>query len=352
MPMLKKTSNYFWLNCLIKFCSFQNFPLTNFIQLDDNVFVYAIEQSFLLVIIIGRWILPKGQMSRDKLSNLLLVMIGKACDITDFFTLFSHKNVALDRTFTYVVLVVWSLSVFQFPISFTEAREDNVIIRFHRDRQYMKVVVRTLNVCLKTEIWSILGAIFMQEFPFLVCRSYAVGALGIVDDTIIFFLFKNSLIIAMYLYRLISLCLEMDPYSDLRTAVVETEIKNGGKSLTIQEINNKEETVTHNLFLNKHSEAFPNETQNKRLEEITNTHHTMNLENVDKQEKVCPEKTADTNSAKSEKSHQETKYDHHIRNLNNVDKQKNPIYVQKLLQIQTQQKFRRISKKPNLNIAI
>lgn len=193
----------------------------NLIPLANDVFVYVVEQSFLLVMIIGRWAMPKGQMSRDKLSNLVLVMIGKACDITDFFTLFSNKSVFLDRTFTLVVLVAWSLSVLQFPISFTESRENNLVISFHRDKQYMKVVVRTLNVCLKTEIWSILAAIFMQEFPFLVCRSYAVGALGIVDDTIIFFLSKNSLIISMYLYRLVSLCLETDPYSDVRAVVAE-----------------------------------------------------------------------------------------------------------------------------------
>lgn len=195
--------------------------------MDDDVFVYAIEQSFLLVMIIGRWTLPKGQMSRDKLSNLLLVLIGKASDMTDFFTLFSHKSVVENRTFTFVVLVVWSLSVFQFPISFTEFRDENIVIGIHRDRQYMQVIVRTLNKCLKTEIWGILASILMQEFPFLVCRSYAVGKLGIVDDTIIFFLFKNSLIISMYLYRLVSLCLETDPYGDVKTFVLEPETING-----------------------------------------------------------------------------------------------------------------------------
>ena len=223
---------------------------SEFIQLDDEVFVYTVEQTFLLFMIIGRWTLPKGQMSRDKLSNLLLVLIGKACDMTDFFTLFSHRNVAKDRSFTIVVLMVWSLSVFQFPISFTESRDDDVVISIHRNRQYMQVAVRTLNVCLKTEIWSILASIFMQEFPFLVCRSYAVGALGIVDDTIIFFLFKNCLIIAMYLYRLVSLCLETDPYRDLATAVVEAEIEDRNNSIIRHEGDRKEETVTLDLTLN------------------------------------------------------------------------------------------------------
>lgn len=230
----------------------QNFPLTNFIQLDDNVFVYAIEQSFLLVIIIGRWILPKGQMSRDKLSNLLLVMIGKACDITDFFTLFSHKNVALNRTFTYVILVVWSLSVFQFPISFTESRDNNLVISIHKDRQYMKVVVRTLNLCFKTEIWSILTSISMQELPFLICRCYAIGALGIVDDTIIFFLSKNSLIISMYLYRLVSLCLEADPgeNSCASTTVEKLEIKERDGIVTAHEREDFRKEISFDLSAN------------------------------------------------------------------------------------------------------
>eukprot|EP00105_Crassostrea_gigas_P030359 XP_011452636.1 PREDICTED: transmembrane protein 26-like [Crassostrea gigas] len=276
----------------------QNLLNRNFISLDDDVFVYAIEQSFLLVMIIGRWALPKGQMSRDKLSNLLLVMIGKACDITDFFTLFSHKNVALDRTFTHVVLVVWSLSVFQFPISFTESRNDNVAISIHRDRQYMKIIVRTLNVCFKTEIWSILAAIFMQEFPFLVCRSYAVGALGIVNDSIIFFLFKNSLIISMYTYRLVSLCLEMDPYSDLRTAVVETEITNGRQTMTIQGIDDEEEIVTLDISANKQSEvdSRPNETHHQNFQENDYQQQTMNVKTVNKRikPKICPENVKDS----------------------------------------------------------
>lgn len=184
-------------------------------------------------------------------------MIGKACDITDFFTLFSSKNVALDRTFTYVVLVVWSLSVFQFPISFTESRDDNIVINIHKDKQYMKVVVRTLNLCFKTEIWSILASIFMQELPFLICRCYAIGALGIVDDTILFFLSKNSLIISMYLYRLVSLCLEADPGENtcMSTAVEKFKIKERDGIVTAHQKEDFREKISFDLSANSPSDV-------------------------------------------------------------------------------------------------
>ena len=35
-----------------------------------------IEQFLMLVLIIGRWLLPKGDLTRDQLSQLLLVYIG------------------------------------------------------------------------------------------------------------------------------------------------------------------------------------------------------------------------------------------------------------------------------------
>lgn len=192
-------------------------------------------------------------------------MIGKACDITDFFTLFSHKNVALDRTFTYVVLVVWSLSVFQFPISFTESRDDNIVISIHKDKQYMKVVVRTL--CFKTEIWSILASIFMQELPFLICRCYAIGALGIVDDTILFFLSKNSLIISMYLYRLVSLCLEADPGENtcMSTAVEKFKIKERDGIVTAHQKEDFREKISFDLSANSPSDVTTNTETHKGL---------------------------------------------------------------------------------------
>lgn len=47
------------------------------IQIDNETWVTLIEQFLMLVLIIGRWLLPKGDLTRDQLSQLLLVYIGE-----------------------------------------------------------------------------------------------------------------------------------------------------------------------------------------------------------------------------------------------------------------------------------
>lgn len=47
------------------------------IQINAETWVTLIEQFLMLVLIIGRWLLPKGDLTRDQLSQLLLVYIGR-----------------------------------------------------------------------------------------------------------------------------------------------------------------------------------------------------------------------------------------------------------------------------------
>lgn len=47
------------------------------IQVDPSTWITLIEQFLMLILIVGRWMLPKGDLTRDQLSQLLLVYIGK-----------------------------------------------------------------------------------------------------------------------------------------------------------------------------------------------------------------------------------------------------------------------------------
>ena len=49
------------------------------------------------MLIIGRWILPKGSISHDQLSQLLLVYVGTAADIVEFYEAFSEDEVCIDN---------------------------------------------------------------------------------------------------------------------------------------------------------------------------------------------------------------------------------------------------------------
>ncbi|XP_006813274.1 transmembrane protein 26-like [Saccoglossus kowalevskii] len=54
------------------------------ISFRSNDWVLAMQQLLLGLLIVGRWILPKGEITRDQLSQLLLVYIGIAADILEF----------------------------------------------------------------------------------------------------------------------------------------------------------------------------------------------------------------------------------------------------------------------------
>ena len=54
----------------------------------------------MLILIIGRWMLPKGDMTRDQLAQLLLIYIGTAADIIEFFDSFKVSKLN-DIQYTY-----------------------------------------------------------------------------------------------------------------------------------------------------------------------------------------------------------------------------------------------------------
>ena len=53
------------------------------LEIEPAQWVVLIEQLLLFFLILGRWMLPKGDISRDELSQLLLVYIGMAADIIE-----------------------------------------------------------------------------------------------------------------------------------------------------------------------------------------------------------------------------------------------------------------------------
>ena len=63
------------------------------LALTSNQWVRMIEQLLLLLLIMGRWMLPKGKLTHDQLSQLLLVYIGTAADIVEFFEAFKEEEV-------------------------------------------------------------------------------------------------------------------------------------------------------------------------------------------------------------------------------------------------------------------
>lgn len=176
------------------------------------------EQSLYLFLIMARWFLPRGKLTRNQLSQLLFVYLGIGSDIVDFFVLFEEPKLRRDFTLSITILFVWTLSMSQFCITLTSYKMTS------RKRRAIGVVEdsetketkpvpsdakrKCYNICLyliKTEIWSLIVSIIFMDGPFLIVRLYAVVVYEIYGLGIIFFICKNILMILFLFYRIIIL---------------------------------------------------------------------------------------------------------------------------------------------------
>ncbi|KAL5013886.1 hypothetical protein ScPMuIL_008156 [Solemya velum] len=156
--------------------------------------VSTVEQSMMIVIIFGRWLLPRGAFSRGDLSQLLLVYLSAFADIIDFSTIVTNSE---DVTTRLVGMAFWSLSLCQFCfVSVSKKNKDQGDENQTENEQKRD----------KGEICGLLIACLMHDGPFLVIRVYILIITGEIDNTIIFFLCKNLLTIVLLVYRLLIAC--------------------------------------------------------------------------------------------------------------------------------------------------
>ncbi|ENN73013.1 hypothetical protein YQE_10348, partial [Dendroctonus ponderosae] len=136
------------------------------ISLSTETWITLIEQFLMLILIIGRWMLPKGDLTRDQLSQLLLVYIGTAADIIEFFDSFKDDKIAGEPILVLLTLAIWSES------------------------------------CCTIDVWGIALNITLQDAPFLVFRLLLITHFKIISYMNVFFTCKNTLVILLQLYRL------------------------------------------------------------------------------------------------------------------------------------------------------
>lgn len=85
-----------------------------------------VEQTTMLMMILGRWLLPTAQgMSKDSLSQLLLVNLAMCADIIEFFDLLKLDFVQQSQKLIITILVLWTWSVMQFPFNTMSKFDDD-----------------------------------------------------------------------------------------------------------------------------------------------------------------------------------------------------------------------------------
>ncbi|XP_070530686.1 transmembrane protein 26-like [Cardiocondyla obscurior] len=156
------------------------------------------EQSLMLILIIGRWMLPKGHLTRDQLSQLLLVYIGIAADIIEIFDCFHHDIDNQDKLL-YCTLSIWAWSLMQFTIVPTTIKLKKSQVS---SSSILEKKARKESTCCNEDICEITLSIILQDGPFLIFRVILIFYYKVIYLMNIFFMCKNTLIIMLQLYRL------------------------------------------------------------------------------------------------------------------------------------------------------
>lgn len=143
--------------------------------------------------------LPKGDLTRDQLSQLLLVYIGTAADIIEFFDSFKEDKIAKETVLVYLTLGIWSWSLMQFTVVLTATKSRKSRLS---SGSTMRKKVSSETSCCSIDIWGIALNMLLQDGPFLAFRLILIIHYQIVSYMNIFFTCKNTLVILLQLYRL------------------------------------------------------------------------------------------------------------------------------------------------------
>ncbi|XP_069598950.1 transmembrane protein 26-like [Ranitomeya imitator] len=174
-------------------------------QQEFSKMVQGAEELTILVLIIGRWLMPRGKMSRDQLAQLLLMYLALGADILDILELIKEPSVKTNETITVVGLCLFSWAIMQFTLVLTQSLSfpspDAEVYGQLRSPSGVKNCI--LSLCCTTEVWSVLIAVGMQDGPFLIYRLYLVTREGVFNESMMFFISKNILSVIIQVYRVV-----------------------------------------------------------------------------------------------------------------------------------------------------
>uniref|UniRef100_A0A3Q1F5A2 Transmembrane protein 26-like n=1 Tax=Acanthochromis polyacanthus TaxID=80966 RepID=A0A3Q1F5A2_9TELE len=174
------------------------------VELDPENWVAGLEQTMLIVLVLGRWLMPKGDMSRDQLSQLLMVYVGLGADILDIFDTFKEPEVKTNQMVVIIGLALFSWALMQFPLVLTQTQpaEGEPPQGRRGDLLCCPEAPPSFASCCSSEVWSLLLTVGLQDGPFLLYRIYLMVQEQVLNQLMIFFTCKNILIVVLELYRI------------------------------------------------------------------------------------------------------------------------------------------------------
>ncbi|XP_036397253.1 transmembrane protein 26b [Megalops cyprinoides] len=165
----------------------------------SNDWILALHQILLILVIVGKWLLPLGGgVTRDELSQLLLIFVGTAADILEFTSETLSDIKENSPTIVYIILAVWTWSMLQFPLHLSVLNSRREESDDGQSDSFLK--------SHRTDIWNIVESLFIQDGPFLLVRLTVMTYFEVFHQMLVFFTIKNLLVVILNLYRLVVIC--------------------------------------------------------------------------------------------------------------------------------------------------
>ncbi|XP_068424064.1 transmembrane protein 26-like [Clinocottus analis] len=179
-----------------------------------NDWIMALHQILLILLIVGKWLLPSGGgVTRDELSELLLTFVGTAADILEFNSATLSDVKAKSPQMVYIILAVWTWSMLQFPLQLAvvNSKPDSDDKQGAQEGSFLSKY--------STDVWIIMEALFIQDGPFLLVRLTVMTYFNVFHQMLVFFAIKNFLVVILNLYRLVGICQQSRSISDQGSTV-------------------------------------------------------------------------------------------------------------------------------------
>ncbi|KAJ8976220.1 hypothetical protein NQ317_008103 [Molorchus minor] len=163
---------------------------------NDGTMVTLLEHLSMPILVFGKCVLLKGDVTRDQRSLLLLVYTGTAADIIQFCELFRDPKVGSHNLLPIIAIFIWAFSIMQFPIVemvTTDLRPNTIDSDIKRSEH-----------CL-IEGWTIVIHTALQDAPFLAFRILVITHIRVISYMNFFFTCKNILVILFNAHRLFAI---------------------------------------------------------------------------------------------------------------------------------------------------
>lgn len=216
---------------------------SSLVFVNDNIFSKksiqnAIIEAFFVIVIITRWLIPKGKISLEELSRLLLIYVTSIADILDMMKMIKSLNYSdcgkelKDRMLRMSLVCLW-FSIVQLSLGLTAKRNSNVISEnladdskkpqivqetteqrtgfFSKSNFLLKKILRFYSFIMykirqifEKEVWGIVVMLILKDIPISILRTYAFvvypGKCSLWNHSV-FFTLKTYLFIIIYLNR-------------------------------------------------------------------------------------------------------------------------------------------------------